>query len=116
MKPSAKQIVDTILIAAAVAAFVVFGFATCAMAAEEATLTLQPVDITMLIEKLGGWAVVAVLLVKLIFNDISHMNNSLNEMNKSLRLLIRLQAEHMGKNPDVVEATEAVAEAAGVNQ
>jgi len=80
-------------------------------AQDSSSLPIAPLDVTALIEKLGGWSVVAVLLCKLIFNDIAHLKAELEKVNASiagvdatLKLLVRLQAEQMGKNPDLIEA------------
>ena len=75
--------------------------------AQDTGIDIAPVDISSIIEKLGGWAVVAILLSKLIFNDMAHLKTIMSEMNSNLKLLLRLQTKSMNLDPDIIEAKEA---------
>jgi hypothetical protein len=93
-----------IMVAAALAASAFVASAACAQTGVE----FAPIDALALSEKVGGFAVVALLLVKIIFNDLKHLNEQATQANRTLKLMLRLQLEAMGKNPDVVEAQEEV--------
>lgn len=83
----------------------VFVLASAQASAQETSgIDLAPIDVPTIIEKVGGWAVVAILLAKIIFNDMAHMNRQLTEISKDIKLLVRLTAKVAGKDPDVMEA------------
>lgn len=71
-------------------------------------ISFTAIDPMQLLEKVGTLGVIIFFGIKVVYNDLAHLQASMNNIEKLCRLMVRLQAESMGKNPDIIEAQTEV--------
>jgi hypothetical protein len=67
-------------------------------------ISFNPIDIMSVIDKVGTLGVLLFFGVKVVYNDLKHIQDGQDRIERLTRVMVRLLAEHVGKNPDVIEA------------